>query len=474
MTLVARPQSYVDAIAASTSDSAGGAAAAPVEFDASLYPEKLGKYWLGPIDPTRPHDEPQGSYGLVKAGIDSQTGERVCCKLSHLEHEGSEAQRMEIILQAGLKHDNIVDLKDIVYEKPVGRPRKQLCMIMELLSGGELFSEVVDNGGLSEDQARFYFRQILLGMAYCHARKLVHRDIKLENLLLTGDKQLVKIADFGLAKNVSEDAAKTVIGTAKYVAPEMLAGAEYDGFKSDIWSCGVCLYCMTECRFPFTKAGNDGVGGHGVHQTTAGNLRLMRDLQDAKYVLKPDRSPEYVAFLARLLQPDVGHRYTAAEALMDPWILAGDCKPKCARLPAPAPNSSLVSVLAGDASKVEGMLGGMDSSSVVVVRRSARICRAQARLARPSLPLPPSHQRALCWQPAGYQQSEWVEQVKRVMEQKGATTHTHRTDASHPPRDSRVLARRSRLTVLYVYDCAGGEGGDEPEPADEEEEEDAF
>ena len=67
-----------------------------------------------------------------------------------------------------------------------------------------------------------------------------------------------------------------------------------------------------------------------------------------------------------------------------------------------------------------------------------------------------------------------MEQVKRVMEQKGATTHTHRTDASHPPRDSRVLARRSRLTVLYVYDCAGGEGGDEPEPADEEEEEDAF
>ena len=75
MTLVARPQSYVDAIAASTSESAG-AAAAPVEFDASLYPEKLGKYWLGPIDPTRPHDEPQGGYGLVKAGIDSQTERR--------------------------------------------------------------------------------------------------------------------------------------------------------------------------------------------------------------------------------------------------------------------------------------------------------------------------------------------------------------------------------------------------------------
>ena len=237
-------------------------------------------------------------------------------------------------------------------------------MIMELLTGGELFSEVVDNGGLPEPRARDYFKQVLLGMAYCHARKLVHRDIKLENLLLTGDRQTVKIADFGLAKNVSEDAAKTVIGTAKYVAPEMLAGAEYDGFKSDIWSCGVCLYCMTECRFPFTKAGNDGVGGHGVHQTTAGNLRLMKDLQAANYILKPERSPEYVEFLKRLLCPDVASRYTAAQALMDPWILAGE-----------------------DPAISQAKLDAMDTSSVVV--------------------------------PTGYAQADWMAQVKKVMDAKG-------------------------------------------------------
>ena len=271
---------------------------------------------------------------------------------------------MEIILQAGLQHENIVDLKDIVFEKPAGRPKKQICMIMELLTGGELFSEVVDNGGLPEPRARDYFKQVLLGMAYCHARKLVHRDIKLENLLLTGDRRTVKIADFGLAKNVSENAAKTVIGTAKYVAPEMLAGAEYDGFKSDIWSCGVCLYCMTECRFPFTKAGNDGVGGHGVHQTTAGNLRLMKDLQAANYILKPERSPEYVEFLKRLLCPDVASRYTAAQALMDPWILAGED---------PAIN--------------QAKLDAMDTSSVVV--------------------------------PTGYAQADWMAQVKKVMDAKG-------------------------------------------------------
>lgn len=81
------------------------------------------------------------------------------------------------------------------------------------------------------------------------------------------------------------------------------------------------IHCI---GFPFTKAGTDGVGGHGVHQATSGNLRLMEDLQNAKYVLKDERTPEYREFLKRLLCPDVSARYTAAEALMDPWILAGE------------------------------------------------------------------------------------------------------------------------------------------------------
>ena len=78
-----------------------------------------------------------------------------------------------------------------------------------------------------------------------------------------------------------------------------------------------------ECRFPFTKAGNDGVGGHGVHESTTSIRRLMESLQNARYVLKPGRSPEYRQFLSRLLCPDVSTRYTAAEALKDPWILMG-------------------------------------------------------------------------------------------------------------------------------------------------------
>ena len=104
----------------------------------SRYPETLGKYWYGPIDPTRPGENVQGSTCVVKAGINSETGEHVCCKIPHvdanLELEG-------FYLQAALEHANIVGLKDIVFEKVAGRPHKQLCPIMELESGGELFQE---------------------------------------------------------------------------------------------------------------------------------------------------------------------------------------------------------------------------------------------------------------------------------------------------------------------------------------------
>lgn len=158
----------------------------------------------------------------------------------------------------------------------------QLGVVMEKIEGGELFDKVITAGGLSEEVARGCFRQILQAMAYCHGREVAHRDMKLENLILTADQDC-KVCDFGLAKNIAESAASTIIGTGKYVAPEVLAGTGcYDAFKADMWSCGVVLFCMVECAFPFTKAGNDGIGGEGVHTATASNIALMKYLLEAK------------------------------------------------------------------------------------------------------------------------------------------------------------------------------------------------
>lgn len=184
---------------------------------------------------------------------------------------------------------------------------------MEKIEGGELFDAVINANGLSEDVARLCFRQILQAMAYCHGRGVAHRDMKLENIIMTKGEDC-KVCDFGLAKNVSQKAASTIIGTGKYVAPDVLAGSEYDATKADMWSCGVCLFCMTQCTFPFTAATNDGVGGEGVKIADAMTTKLMKDLKQAKYTLKKPMSAEFQGFLKKLLNPDPVTRLSAAGA----------------------------------------------------------------------------------------------------------------------------------------------------------------
>lgn len=331
---VARPSGVPDAGATAT--------AQMVEFDAKRFPFKLGKYWLGPIDPTKPirNEETQGGFGYVMAGINSDTGERVCAKINHnVKFEGTSTQRKEVILQAMMQHANVVGIKDVLKEVPPQSRdnKKKLVLIMELLNGGQLFSDVLDHRGLQcdsnpdgmpEGTIRNYFRQVLLGLAYCHARGIAHRDIKLENLLLCGDKTTVKIADFGLAK-VSTGADETIVGTIKYMAPEMFEGSGGGGNDHrlcDIWAAGVCLFAMTECRFPFSVGGTGGAASEaeGRKVATRDDTATMEAIKAARYRLKPGRSEAYSSFLAKLLCVEPSARYTAAQALRDPWILGED------------------------------------------------------------------------------------------------------------------------------------------------------
>eukprot|EP01052_Picozoa_sp_SAG31_P012648 SAG31_NODE_744_length_12415_cov_74.120900_7_plen_174_part_00 len=97
------------------------------------------------------------------------------------------------------------------------------------------------------------------------------RDLKLENLLLDASGKVLKITDFGFAKNLSEGVAKTVLGTAVYVAPEVLDGLEYDGYQVDIWACGIVLYVMVAGRYPFDCGHHGGVGPQDKRQ----NAELM-------------------------------------------------------------------------------------------------------------------------------------------------------------------------------------------------------
>lgn len=135
--------------------------------------------------------------------------------------------------------------------------KTHVYMVLELVTGGELFDRIVASGRLEEAAARIYFQQLVDGVAYCHERGVCHRDLKPENLLLDAAGRL-KISDFGLsclpeAKGRSMAALRTTCGTPNYVAPEVLRGEGYDGRAADVWSVGCILYVLVAGSLPFDE-----------------------------------------------------------------------------------------------------------------------------------------------------------------------------------------------------------------------------
>ena len=123
---------------------------------------------------------------------------------------------------------------------------------MEVCGGGDLLTFVRRRRKLNEDQAKFIFRQIINGLKYVHSKGVLHRDIKLDNILLTSEGD-VKICDFGVSKIVQNKnlVMEDQCGTPAYIAPEVFSGKGYKGFQSDIWSAGVVLYAMLLGTVPF-------------------------------------------------------------------------------------------------------------------------------------------------------------------------------------------------------------------------------
>jgi serine/threonine-protein kinase SRK2 len=123
------------------------------------------------------------------------------------------------------------------------------------VAGGELFALIRKTRRFPENDARYFFQQLICGIEYLHGAGVNHRDIKLENTLIGGNKPgtLVKICDFGYSKRpeVEQSQCKSVVGTPAYLAPEVLASKPYEGAPVDVWSCGVLLYVMLVGAYPF-------------------------------------------------------------------------------------------------------------------------------------------------------------------------------------------------------------------------------
>ncbi|XP_016299470.1 calcium/calmodulin-dependent protein kinase type 1D-like [Sinocyclocheilus anshuiensis] len=251
-----------------------------------------------------------GAFSEVVLAEERSTGKMFAVKcIPKKALKGKESSiENEIAVLRKIKHENIVALEDI-YESS-----NHLYLIMQLVSGGELFDRIVEKGFYTEKDASTLIRQVLDAVNYLHSMGIVHRDLKPENLLYFNpqDGSKIMISDFGLSKmEGTGDVMSTACGTPGYVAPEVLAQKPYSK-AVDCWSIGVIAYILL-CGYPPFYDENDS--------------KLFEQILKADYEFDApywdDISDSAKDFISCLMEKDPSKRYTCEQALRHPWI-AGD------------------------------------------------------------------------------------------------------------------------------------------------------
>ncbi|CAI2183760.1 7685_t:CDS:2 [Funneliformis geosporum] len=255
----------------------------------------------------------EGEFGKVKLGMHVDTGEEVAIKLIRKESVDTPSRltkiEREIGVLRGVMHPNIVKLYD-VFETD-----RYIGIIMEYASGGELFDHILAHRYLKERDACRLFAQLISGVNYLHQKNIVHRDLKLENLLLDRNRNII-ITDFGFANQfngVHDDLMATSCGSPCYAAPELvISEGLYVGSAVDIWSCGVILYAMLSGYLPFDDDPQNPDGD---------NINLLY-----KYIINtPLVFPDYVSpdardLLRKMLVPDPAKRCDMKIIMSHRWL----------------------------------------------------------------------------------------------------------------------------------------------------------
>ena len=298
---------------------------------------KFGEYFLG-------QTLGEGEFGKVKLGWKQDGSVEVAIKLIKRDNLNANPSRQtkiyrEVSILKGLAHPNIVRLHEMV------ETEKYIGIILEYASGGELFDYILNHRYLKDPAARRLFAQLVSGVGYLHKKGIVHRDLKLENLLLDRNRNII-ITDFGFANNFNPrdelgedienhltdkafvkqmdldrtyngmrrgDLMQTSCGSPCYAAPELVVqDSLYTGRKVDVWSCGVILYAMLAGYLPFD---DDPANPEGD------DIHLLY-----KYIVStPLTFPEYVTphardLLRRILVPDPRTRADLFEVARHSWL----------------------------------------------------------------------------------------------------------------------------------------------------------
>eukprot|EP01041_Mallomonas_annulata_P008606 gene8606-17757_t len=244
-----------------------------------------------------------GAFGKVKLAQHIITNQKVAIKILNkgkIKHmEMAEKVRREINILKMCTHPHIIRLYEVI-DTP-----SDIFVVMEYVSGGELFDYIVSRGRLPADEARHFFHQIVSGIEYLHFYRVVHRDLKPENLLLDADNN-IKIADFGLSNVVHDgDFLRTSCGSPNYAAPEVISGNLYAGAEVDVWSCGVILYALLCGTLPFDDESIP---------------NLFKKIKSGMYSLPSHLSQLSRDLILRMLVVDPMKRATIPEVRAHPWF----------------------------------------------------------------------------------------------------------------------------------------------------------
>nr|XP_015846268.2 putative sperm motility kinase W [Peromyscus maniculatus bairdii] len=240
-----------------------------------------------------------GGFGEVKLACHLPTHTQVAVKVLEKKKNSLADINTEVEILQSVEHQNIVNFFHVIDTSST------TYLIMEYVSGTDLEVFLQERYFLEEDEARPIFQQVVSGVHFLHRKRIAHRDIKLENILIDGAGN-VKLCDFGIARQLAEgQMLEEFYGTLFYLAPEILARKPYDGLAGDMWSLGVLLYVLVTGDFPYT-------GGTEEH--------MYKAITSTKYSIFCYMSKPFVIIIEQLLMVPTWDRITICQLQERPWL----------------------------------------------------------------------------------------------------------------------------------------------------------